>query len=315
MGVWVCVWVFGCLGVLGVWVGSVGVGLIVMHSFVVPYHSKTSGSHLLGLFSLRYGVGLGVGWFGCRFESVGLGMGWECGFAWCVWVVSVCVWVGSVGLGGVGSVGVWVGSVGLCVGVWGLGLILIYAAEELLYHSKTSGSLLLGLFSLRLFLGMVWVWMWVGLGACGFGSVGLIVMHSFVLTENSVPFKIVRKSSLRPHFFTSFLGMVWVWVWECGLVWVWVLVWVGSVGFCVAWVFKLGVWVWVWVGSVGVCVGSVGLGCTLALLLRTLVPFKNVRKSSLRPYSLNIWFRCRLGVLGLWLLDGGIEGIEISVED
>ncbi|CAB4409566.1 unnamed protein product [Rhizophagus irregularis] len=107
-------------------------------------------------------------------------MGWECGFG---------VWVGSVGLRGVG--------------------------------------------------------VWVGLG----------VSNCDALFR---PFKNVRKSSLRPLFFTSFFRYVWVWVWV-GL----------GVGLGVSWECGLGVfgWVWcvgwecgfAWCGCLG-WVGSVGLG-------------------------------------------------------
>ncbi|PKK62809.1 hypothetical protein RhiirC2_717434 [Rhizophagus irregularis] len=112
------------------------------------------------------------------------------------------MWVGSVGLYGVGvwvwvwvgSVGVWVGSVGLCgVGVW--------------VGSVGLGGFVCGLgvwvFGLGVWVCVVWVfglgvwvwvwvgyvgwecgfWVWVGFGA-GLG-VGLIVMHSFVVAENS----------------------------------------------------------------------------------------------------------------------------------
>ncbi|CAB4489072.1 unnamed protein product [Rhizophagus irregularis] len=161
------------------------------------------------------GVGLGL-W-------VGLGVGWECGLG--VWVGSVgweCglgVWVGSVGwecglgvwvesVGWECGLGVWVGSVGWeCgLGVWvgsvgwecGLGVLVgVWVLESNFDHafvvaenSCTIRSLLLGLFSLHLSLGLI-----------------------SLLLKTPVPFKNVRKSSLRPLFFTCWFG--------CGLgVWV-----------------------------------------------------------------------------------------------
>ncbi|CAB4386406.1 unnamed protein product [Rhizophagus irregularis] len=188
-------------------------------------------------------------------------------------------------------------------------------------------------------------------------------MHAFVVAENSVPFKSIRKSSLRPLFFTSFFRYV---GWECGFAWVWVLVgsvrygvglgvgwfgcelgvWVGSVGLrgfgygLGVWVFGLGVWVWVglvcglgvlvgfaWCGCLG-WVGSVGLGGFGSNCDALFRPFKNVRKSSLRPLFFTslgmvwVWVWVGLGVglgvswecgLGVWVGSVGLRGLGLGM--
>ncbi|PKK74108.1 hypothetical protein RhiirC2_821819 [Rhizophagus irregularis] len=155
MGVWA--------GSVGVWVGSVGLRVGWECGFAWVW---------VWVGSVRYVglcVGLGVGWecgfawCGCLGWECGFGyVGWECGFGW-VWVW-VWVWVGSAG--------VWVGSVGL--GGFGCGLECGFACCGCLGWE----------------CGFGWVWVWVGsvglrgVGVWGLG-VGLIVMRSFVVAENS----------------------------------------------------------------------------------------------------------------------------------